>query len=105
MVLLIEKKKRHLRRVLRVKRKIVRSFSGYVSYSQRHGRTFQRRPVNYFWFPLTLVHSYLCEQMTFNSGWAQGQLRNDCTFAQKKLFPDDQIQNDHSMIPTRKEAW
>jgi putative nucleotidyltransferase with HDIG domain len=36
---------------------------------------------------------------------ATGSIAHDCTFAQKKLFPDDRIQNDHSMIPTRKEAW
>src|SRR6202035_3330953 len=87
-------------------RKIVGLLFGNVGYSQWHGRTFNGGPVNDFWFPITLVHSYLCEKITFSARRAQGQLRNDCPFAKKELFPDTPIKDDlFAMIPTRNEAW
>src|ERR1700676_3721314 len=58
-VLFLEQEKRHLGRVFGVKRKIISLFFGNESDSQRHGRTFDGRPVYNFWFPLTLIHSCL----------------------------------------------
>src|ERR1700736_5950757 len=104
MIFFLEQKERDLRGVLGVKRKIVRFLFGDICHSQRHGRAFKRWPIDDFRFPVTLVHSCLCEHMTFSASWAQGQLHNGRAFAQKRARLFDGRSTDAPQDPPTKSS-